>query len=447
MMRHRTSVTTIFCLVCSCVIPALGQYPQSRQKIDYDTLRRAVCAAELGPGGITNERVIAAMQKTHRHEFMPANQRHLAYYDMGVAIGWGQTISSILTVASMTQWIDPQPTDCVLEIGTGSGYQAAVLSPLVKEIYTIEIVEPLGKRAATTLRKLKYDNVFCKIGDGYQGWPEKAPFDKIIVTCSPESVPQPLIDQLREGGLMIIPLGERYQQQYHLLHKIDGKLVADKLYATLFVPMTGEAEDKREVKPDPKSPHSTNGGFEELLPGVEPPQLLGWHYHRQTKQIIGTPEDRAPEGNAYARFTNETSGRSSHVLQGFGVDGRGVTWLKFSMWVRTEKILRGETLEQVPGIGVMFFGENRDILGEKFIGPWGITPPSPTIDGGVFRTPSTNLFDNQDGRWRRIEVTIPVPKNAREVMLRVGLFGATGTLDIDDFQYEATIPQKTPARR
>ena len=133
----------------------------------------------------------------------------------------------------------------MLEIGTGSGYQAAVLSPLVKEVYSIEIVESLGKHAQQTLKRLKYTNVFVKIGDGYLGWPEHAPFDKIIVTCSPEKVPQPLIDQLKEGGRMIIPVGERYQQVFHLLKKQDGKLINEALRPTLFVPMTGKAEESR----------------------------------------------------------------------------------------------------------------------------------------------------------------------------------------------------------
>ncbi|MDO4559138.1 MAG: protein-L-isoaspartate(D-aspartate) O-methyltransferase [Planctomycetia bacterium] len=443
MVRHILFLTTLSVLLYSGD-PTLAQYPKSRKKVDYEALRESVCAAEMGPGGITNERVIESMRTTPRHEFMPQNQRHLAYYDMGVAIGWGQTISSIVTVASMTQWIDPQPEDRVLEIGTGSGYQAAVLSPLVKEVYTIEIVEPLGKRAASTLRRLKYGNVFCKIGDGYQGWSEKAPFDKIIVTCSPENIPEPLIEQLKEGGRMIIPLGERYQQRYYLLRKVDGKLEADRLSATLFVPMTGEAEEKRELKPDPSRPTSQNGGFEELLDGVDPPQLRGWHYHRQTRQVVATGDDPAPEGSAYAVFTNETSGRSSHILQGFAIDGREVSWLKVSLWVRTEGIHRGETSDQVPGIGIMFFDREREILGEKFIGPWGITVPDPGIGG--FRTGSGRSQDSTDSEWRRIEVTIAVPKDSMEAMLRVGLFGATGTLSIDGLQYEATTPERARRR-
>ncbi len=159
------------------------------------------------------------MRDTPRHEFVPRDQQKNAYFDMSLPIGDEQTISGPFVVAYMTEQLDPQPADKVLEIGTGSGYQAAVLSPLVKDVYTIEIVEPLGKRAEPTLKRLKYDNVHVKIGDGYQGWPEHAPFDKIIVTCSPEKVPQPLVDELKEGGRMIVPVGERYRADAVSLHQ------------------------------------------------------------------------------------------------------------------------------------------------------------------------------------------------------------------------------------
>ena len=128
----------------------------------------------------------------------------------------------------MTESIDPQPKDKVLEIGTGSGYQAAVLSGLVQEVYSIEIVASLGKRAATTLKRLNYENVYTKVGDGYLGWPEHAPFDKIIVTCSPEKVPQALVHQLKEGGRMVIPVGERYQQTLYLFKKTGGKMLRER---------------------------------------------------------------------------------------------------------------------------------------------------------------------------------------------------------------------------
>src|SRR5690606_3509491 len=230
---------------------------------EYSAARRRMVDQAIIGAGITNPRVIQSMLDTPRHEFVPATNRRLAYYDMAIAIGDQQTISSPFIVAYMTEALDPQPDDKVLEIGTGSGYQAAILSPLVKEVYTIEIVESLGKNAERTLTNLGYKNVFVKVGDGYLGWPEKAPFDKIIVTCNPEKVPQPLVDQLAEGGMMVVPVGERYQQTLFLFTKEDGKLKAKALRPTLFVPMTGKAEDAREVKPDPLRPKVVNGSFEE----------------------------------------------------------------------------------------------------------------------------------------------------------------------------------------
>ncbi|HEY6564014.1 MAG TPA: protein-L-isoaspartate(D-aspartate) O-methyltransferase, partial [Pirellulaceae bacterium] len=227
-----------------------------------EAARKKLIHDELIPAGLTHPRVIESLLATPRHEFVPRAQRELAYFDMALPIGAEQTISSPLIVGMMTEALDPQPTDRVLEIGTGSGYQAAVLSPLVADVYSIEIVPSLGKRAKRTLERLGYTNIRVKIGDGYLGWPEAAPFDKIIVTCSPENVPEPLQNQLREGGRMIIPVGERYQQTLYRLAKTDGKLVREALQPTLFVPMTGRAESERDVQPDPARPTLINGSFE-----------------------------------------------------------------------------------------------------------------------------------------------------------------------------------------
>ena len=160
-------------------------------------------ARDVVAAGVTHPRVITALRRTPRHEFVPLAERRLAYFDMALPIGEQQTISPPFVVATMTAQLDPQPNDKVLEIGTGSGYQAAILAGVVGEVYTIEIHEPLARTATQTLSRLGYKNVHVKIGDGFQGWPEHAPFDKIIVTCSPEKVPQPLVDQLREGGRMV----------------------------------------------------------------------------------------------------------------------------------------------------------------------------------------------------------------------------------------------------
>ena len=310
---------------------AQGTGPASRQPAASRPKRpvRGMVDEEIVAAGVKNPRVIAAMRATPRHEFVPANLRANAYYDMALPIGEGQTISPPFIVAYMTESIDPQPKDKVLEIGTGSGYQAAVLSGLVQEVYTIEIVKSLGERAAKTLKRLKYENVHAKVGDGYLGWPEHAPFDKIIVTCSPEKVPQPLIDQLKEGGRMVIPVGERYQQTLYLFKKTDGKMLREMLLPVIFVPMTGKAEEIRKVKPDPKHPTIVNGDFEQVI--GNPPQVTGWHYQRQMEVVTA---DDAPSGKRYVRFHNAEAGRGAQALQGFAVDGRYVRQLQFSVRFR-----------------------------------------------------------------------------------------------------------------
>ena len=270
----------------------------------YKRLRIEMVENAVKGAGVTNERVIEAMLKTPRHEFIPKKLRKTqSYLDAGIPIGESQTISSPFIVAYMTESLEPQPTDKVLEIGTGSGYQAAVLSPLVKSVYSIEIVAPLGERAKKTLKQLKYKNVYVKVGDGFKGWPQYAPFDKIILTCSPETVPQPLVDQLREGGLVVVPMGERHQQTLYRMKKVNGKLEPESLRPTLFVPMTGTAEDNREVLPDPTKPRLLNPNFEEGLD--EEGFVNGWYYQRK---LTLREEVLAPSGLFYVQFKNEGTG-------------------------------------------------------------------------------------------------------------------------------------------
>jgi protein-L-isoaspartate(D-aspartate) O-methyltransferase len=205
--------------------------------------QRMVTEQLAGPRrDITNARVLAVMGKVPRQEFVPGHLRSQAYQDRPLPIGHGQTISQPYIVAFMTEQLEPKPSDRVLEIGTGSGYQAAVLAELTAEVYTIEIIKDLANQAAASLKRLGYTNVHARTGDGYKGWPEAAPFDAIMVTCAPEKVPQPLIDQLKDGGRMIIPVGSLRNQELVVLRKHDGKLDRRAVLPIRFVPMTGQAQ-------------------------------------------------------------------------------------------------------------------------------------------------------------------------------------------------------------
>jgi protein-L-isoaspartate(D-aspartate) O-methyltransferase len=206
--------------------------------------RRRMVSEQLASPGfeIRDARVLAAMEKVPRHEFVPQALRYRAYEDGPLPIGYGQTISQPFIVALMTATLELQPEDRILEIGTGSGYQAAVLAELAGEVYTMEIIEPLARNAAADLQRLGYTNVTVKTGDGTNGWPEAAPFDAIIVTCAPDHVPQRLVDQLREGGRMIIPVGLAGDQTLYLLRRRSGRMETHAVLPVRFVPMTG-AED------------------------------------------------------------------------------------------------------------------------------------------------------------------------------------------------------------
>ena len=377
-------------------------------------LRDRMVDTEIVAAGIENERVVRAIRETPRHEFVPLKQRKLAYLDMALPIGDQQTISPPFVVAYMTEQLDPQPSDRVLEIGTGSGYQAAVLSPLVADVYSIEIVGPLGRRAARTLKRLKYKNVHTKIGDGYLGWPEAAPFDKIIVTCSPDKVPKPLVEQLAEGGQMVVPVGERYRQNLYRFTKIDGEFKRETLRATLFVPMTGTAEDQRTKQPDPLRPSLTNGGFESVIGDDELPE--GWHYLRQAELITSSAAsaDAAPEGSRYLRFRNDEPGRAGRALQGFPVDGRKVSFLDLSFSVRGEAIRFGQSRQQWPRVVVTFYDDRRAALDNAAVGPFQGTFP-----------------------WTKENARLPVPLRAREAIIRIGLLGAIGEIAIDDLRISA----------
>jgi protein-L-isoaspartate(D-aspartate) O-methyltransferase len=202
-------------------------------------LRLEMVADQIAGRGISNESVLAAMRKVPRHEFVPASERARAYRDSPLPIGEGQTISQPYIVALMTELVQPDASDRVLEIGTGSGYQAAVLAELVDHVYTIEIEPSLAQNAAATLERLGYSNVTVKAGDGYLGWEEHAPFDIIIVTAAPDHVPEPLIDQLKPGGIMVAPIGPVFAtQELRVIEKdANGKISSREVTPVRFVPL------------------------------------------------------------------------------------------------------------------------------------------------------------------------------------------------------------------
>ena len=358
--------------------------------------------------GIKDRRVLTSLRTVPRHEFVRSSLRSKAYTDAAWPIGYKQTISPPFIVAYMTEILNPQPTDKVLEIGTGSGYQAAVLSGLVKDVYTIEIVPQLGRSAARRLKKLRYENVHARIGDGYKGWPEEAPFDKILVTCSPEDVPQPLVDQLKDGGKMIIPLGQRHQQVFHLFEKKNGTLELTKLIPTLFVPMTGRSEEQRKLKPDPLNPTIINGGFE--IDENQNGRPDNWHYQRQTSLIT----QDAPQGKRFLRFQNRDLGRSAQLLQGMALDGKAIRSVSVRLSVKYENTVAGNRGFQKPAFIIHFYGLNRRPIGESLLGPWLGT-----------------------GGWKVESKSFAVPRNTREAVVRVGLNGATGVLSVDDLSLSA----------
>ncbi len=369
----------------------------------FDAAREQLINEVLIPGGVTDVQVLSAIRSTPRHEFVAPNQRGEAYYDRALPIGSSQTISSPYIVAIMTQELKTKPEHKVLEIGTGSGYQAAVLSPLVKEVYSIEIVPELGNQAKRVLNSLGYKNVFTKVGDGYLGWPEHAPFDRIIVTCSPEDVPQPLIDQLADDGLIVVPVGERYQQMLYLMRKRDGKLEKEALRPTLFVPMTGEAEDNRKVQADPSRPQLINGDFEE--PPLENGHMPGWYYQRG---LTWGTDDASPSGKHFVSFENDRQGRPTNLLQGLALDGRKVPRVKLSASVKTDDVKVGLDASELPAVTVRFFDDQRNLLETQWLGP----------------------FRGTHG-WKPHERIIRVPNRAREAIVSIGLFGATGTASFD----------------
>ncbi len=224
--------------------PAAAAPAPARASADeaWAAAREAMVRRTIAARGVTDPDVLDAMRRVPRHELVPAALRDRAYEDRPLPIGFDQTISQPYIVAAMTEAAQVAPGERVLEVGTGSGYQAAVLAEMGADVYSIEIVEPLAKRTHALLARLGYRDLHLRIGDGYRGWPEAAPFHAIIVTAAPDQVPQPLIDQLAVGGRLVIPVGEAGDQQLKVIARGPGGTTTETLFDVRFVPMTGEAQ-------------------------------------------------------------------------------------------------------------------------------------------------------------------------------------------------------------
>jgi protein-L-isoaspartate(D-aspartate) O-methyltransferase len=250
-MYGRFTLLPKYCIISSLLFSFLAcnqadinqmQPGEPEVSSNYVTLRQAMVREQIVSRGVSDAAVLQAMQEVPRHLFLPEHLWQAAYTDRPLPIGEGQTISQPYIVAFMTQALQLDPNMKVLEVGTGSGYQAAVLAELVKEVYTIEIICSLAEIAEQNLQKLGYKNVRVRCGDGYKGWPEAAPFDAIIVTAAPEHIPRPLTEQLAMGGRMVLPLGRLFQELV-LVTKTEAGIKRKNLLPVRFVPMTGEAQE------------------------------------------------------------------------------------------------------------------------------------------------------------------------------------------------------------
>jgi protein-L-isoaspartate(D-aspartate) O-methyltransferase len=229
-------------LLVVLALAALAAPPAAAAQTEAE-LRREMVDRQIRQRGITDPAVLAAMGEVPRHQFVPEAYRAEAYEDKPLPLGWGQTIYQPYVVALMTSLLKLDDDDTVLEIGTGSGYHTAVLSRIARKVFSIEIIEPIGEEARRRLDRLGYRNVEVRVGDGYQGWPDKAPFDAIILTAAPPHIPQPLIDQLKVGGRMVAPVGEYFQDLLVITKTAEG-IEKRTVIPVRLVPMTGEVRER-----------------------------------------------------------------------------------------------------------------------------------------------------------------------------------------------------------
>ena len=241
---RRSTILALTLAAMGCENPRAEHAPgDERPAADRAAEREVMIARQIEGRDVRDPLVLEAMRAVPRHRFVPSTVADRAYGDHALPIGFDQTISQPYVVAAMTEALELDGSERVLEVGTGSGYQAAVLAEIVEEVWSIEIVAPLAERARELLEELGIDNVRLRTGDGYRGWPEAAPFDAIVVTAAPDHVPRPLIDQLVPGGVLVLPVGDRGSQELVRLRRVGDGVERERLFFVRFVPMTGEAED------------------------------------------------------------------------------------------------------------------------------------------------------------------------------------------------------------
>lgn len=235
---------SVMVIILMGVVACYSKGGEEEENVDYESLRKGMVESQIKARGIKDKNVLNAMLAVPREEFVPEALKSRAYEDNPLPIGDGQTISQPYIVALMTELLCVDKGDRVLEIGTGSGYQAVILAEMGCDVYTIEIIETLSLRAQETIKRLGYENIHFKIGDGFIGWEEYAPFDGIIVTCAPDEIPEPLIEQLADGGKMVIPVGEYLPQDLVLVEKVNGEVRKTPVTSVAFVLMTGISQEE-----------------------------------------------------------------------------------------------------------------------------------------------------------------------------------------------------------
>lgn len=371
--------------------------------------RRRMVSEEIEAQGIENERLLEAMREVPREQFLPLPKRKLAYLNVVVTFGDGQVILPPLVTAHLIEQLNPQKNDKVLVIGAGSGYSTALLSRMCREVDAVEIDPAIAKTAEEVFARLKFTNIKMRVGDGFEGWKEHAPYQRIIVECSPENVPQPLVDQLAEGGVLLVPVGDEFDQTMHLCQKENGKLTTLSLWPTLLLPMKGKAEELRSQSATPRDPALLNGGFEELVPSTKDVPA-SWAYVRQGRAIA---DSSCPEGSNSLSFINVTPGVAATALQAFPVDGKKISELAIACKIWGKEVRPGQNRQQLPRVEVRFFDEKRRLVGGDWMGGWNMT------------------FD-----WVKKDHVFAVPRQAKFAVIRIGLGGAVGEIRFDDFKLE-----------